>query len=107
MNINLRKKVIDLTEILGSLSPDYLVHSKTKLDDSFSSAQFNLPNYEIRARRDRDKNGGGLIEYVKKDLICKRLKIFETRKSEFTLKLLYLRRYGCALVFIGHPLTII
>ena len=83
LNINsLRNKVIDLKEIVGYLSPDYLVLSETKLDDSFPSAQFNLPNYEIRARRDRDKNGGGLIEFVKKGLICKKLKIFEPRKSE-------------------------
>ena len=78
----MRNKVIDLKEIVGYLSPDYLVLSETKLDDSFPSAQFNLPNYEIRARRDRDKNGGGLIEFVKKGLICKKLKIFEPRKSE-------------------------
>ena len=67
---------------MGYFSPDYLVLSETKLDDSFPSAQFNLPNYKIRARRDRDKNGGGLIEFVKKGLICKKLKIFEPRKSE-------------------------
>ena len=64
------------------MSPGYLVLSKTKLDDSFPSAQFNLPNYEIRVRRERDQNGGGLIEFVQKGFICKRLKIFESRKSE-------------------------
>ena len=56
LNINcLRNKAIDLKEILGYLSPDYLVLSETKLDDSFPSAQFNLPNYKIRARRARIK----------------------------------------------------
>ena len=78
----MRNKVIDLKEILGYLSPDYLVLSETKLDDSFPSAQFSLPNYEIRARRDRDNNEGGLIEFVKKGLIYKKLKIFEPRKGE-------------------------
>ena len=83
LNINsLRNKVIDLKEILGYLSPDYLVLFKTNLDDSFPLAQFSLPNYEIQARRDRDKNGGDLIEFVKKGLISKRLKNFEPRKSE-------------------------
>ena len=48
LNINsLRNKIIDLREILSSLSPDYLVLSKTKLDDSFPSAQFSIPDYEI------------------------------------------------------------
>ena len=67
---------------MSYLSPDYLVLSETKLDDSFPSAQFSIPDYEIRARRDRHKNGGGLIEFVKKGLICKRLKNFETSASE-------------------------
>ena len=80
-NINLRNKVI-LKEIVGCLRPDYLVISEMKLDDSFPSAQFNLPNYEIRATSDRNKNGGGLIEFVKKGLICKKLKIFEPKESE-------------------------
>ena len=114
LNINsLRNKVIDLKEIVGYLSPDYLVLSETKLDDSFPSAQFNLPNYEIRARRDRDKNGGGLIEFVKKGLICKKLKIFEPRKSECICseitvsKKKWLCLYGNGCIFIVHPLMII
>ena len=48
---------------------DYFVLSKTKLD-------------EIRARRDRNKYGGGLIEYVKKGIICKRIQKFETFTHE-------------------------
>ena len=109
LNINsLRNKVIDLKEIVGYLSPDYLVLSETKLDNSFPSAQFNLPNYEIRARHGKDKNTGGLIEFVKKGLICKRLKIFETRKSKcICSEITISKKNGCALVFIGHPLTII
>ena len=38
--------------------------------------------YKIRARRDRHKNVGGLIEFVGKGLTCKRLKTFETSASE-------------------------
>ena len=79
---NKRNKVIDLKEIVGYLSPGYLVLSDTKLDDRFPLAQCNLPNYEIRARRDRDKNGRDLIEFVQNGLICKKLKIFEPRKIE-------------------------
>ena len=71
-NINsLRNKVIDLQEIVGYLLPDYLVLSETKLDNSFPLAQFNLPNYEIRTRCDRDKNGGGLMEFVRRVLFVK------------------------------------
>ena len=39
-------------------------------------------NYEIRARRDRYGRGGGLIDFVKRVIICKRVKQFETVISE-------------------------
>ena len=48
---------------------DYVVISKTKLDSSFPLAQCHSNNYEVRARRDRNKNGDGLIESVKKGFI--------------------------------------
>ena len=67
---------------MSYLSPDYLVLSKTKLEDSFPSAKFSIPDYVIRAGRDRHKNGGGLIEFVKEGLICKRLKNFESNTSQ-------------------------
>ena len=41
-----------------------------------------INNYEIRARRDRDKHGGGLIEFVRKGLICKRLRNYESLNIE-------------------------
>ena len=57
---------------MKTLSLDYLILSETKLDESFPTSQFNFESYEIRARRDRDKYGGGLIEFVPRSLICKR-----------------------------------
>ena len=38
--------------------------------------------YEVRARRDIDKHGGGLIEFVKNGFISIRLKEYETKQSE-------------------------
>ena len=37
-----------------------------------------IENCKSRARSDRDGHGGGLIEFVKRGIICKRVKIFET-----------------------------
>ena len=91
LSINsLRNKIIDVREVIGKLSLDYFVISETKLDESFPSAQFNINNYGIRNRRDRDKNGGGLIEFVRKGFITKRLidyeiQICETICSDFTI----------------------
>ena len=67
LNINsLRNKIIGVREVIGKLSLDYFVISETNLNESFPSAQFSMNNYEIRNRMDRDKNGGGLIEFVRK-----------------------------------------
>ena len=60
MNIkNLRNKIIDVRII-------HFVLSETKVDKSFPTSQFHLSGYQIRARKDRNKYGGGLLEYVKK-----------------------------------------
>ena len=102
LNINsLRNKIIDLEEIMSYLCPDYLVLSETKLDDSFPQ-----PNSAYQIRRDRYKNVGGLIEFVKKDLICKRLKNFETSTSESICPEITIckREWLCLIVSIGHLL---
>ena len=76
LDINsLRNKVIDLGEILKDLPLDYLVISETKLDESFPNYQFKLNGYEVRARRNRHKHGGGLIQFVRQSFICKKLKM--------------------------------
>ena len=67
---------------MSNISLDYFVVSETKLDSSFPSAQFHINGYEVRARRDRDKSGGGLIEFVRKGFICKRLEKLEPKLSE-------------------------
>ena len=74
--------MIDIREMIGRLQLDYFVISETKLDSSFPSAQFHTGGYEIRNRRDRGKIEGGLIEFFKKGIITKRLKVLETNLSE-------------------------
>ena len=37
---------------------------------------------EIRARRDRDKYDGGLIGFLRRGLICKRLRDYESKHGE-------------------------
>ena len=67
---------------MGDISLDYFIVSETKLDSSFPSAQFHINGYQVRARRDRDKSGGGLIEFVRKGFICKRQKKLTPKFSE-------------------------
>ena len=54
-----------------------VVHSS-----NFPSAQFYINNYEVKTRRDLGKNVGGLIEFVKKEFISKRLKNLESKANE-------------------------
>ena len=83
LNINsLRNKSVGLREIMSDNSLDYFVVSETRLDSSFPSAQFHTNGSEVRARRDRGKSGGELIEFVRKGFICKRLKKIEPKYSE-------------------------
>ena len=44
--------------------------------------RYMLSDYEVRAVRDWDKNGGGLIEYVRTGVTCKILKHSETVMAE-------------------------
>ena len=52
--------------ILQDIQLKHFVLSETKLDKSFPISQFHLSAYEISARKDRNKYGSGLLEYVKK-----------------------------------------
>ena len=80
LNINsLRSKIVDVREVFGKLQLDYFVLSEAKLDDSFPTAQFYIENFEIRNWRDRDKNGGELIEFVRNGFITKKIKEYETK----------------------------
>ena len=87
---NLRNKVTDLRIVFKDLSLDYFVLNETKWDESFPNAQLTLDGYEISSRKNRDKYGGGLIEFVKNGFICKTIPdytsdIIECICSEFTI----------------------
>ena len=83
LNINsVRNKIVDLRIIIQNIPLNYLALSETKLDVCFPNAQFNLDGDEISARRDRDKNGGGLIVFVRKGIISKRTSDFKLSFSE-------------------------
>ena len=78
LNFNsLKNKINDLRILIQDIPLDYFVLSETKLDKSLPTAQFHIPGYKIRARKDRNRYGGSLIEYVKKGFICKRTQTFE------------------------------
>lgn len=46
---------------MKTVSLDYLIFGETIIDESFPTAQFNVKNHEIRARRLRDQLGESKI----------------------------------------------
>lgn len=80
LNINsLRYKIHDLRYIISKLEPTILAVSETKLDYSFPDVQFVVDEYQNPGeyRKDRTKNGGGLIVFVRKGIPCERRPKFE------------------------------
>ena len=73
LNINsLRNKFCDLAELIkGKL--DILVITETKLDYTFPEKQFLIPGYKKPFRADRNKDGGGVMIYVREDIPCDKL----------------------------------
>ena len=68
---------------MKTLSLDYLMLGKTKIDDSFPASHFNIEVYKIRGRCDRDKYGGRVIKFSRRGLICKKLRDCEPKYSEY------------------------
>ena len=54
---------------------------ETKLDDSYPTAQFDHPGYNIY-RKDRNKNGGGILVYTRAELPIRRLVNIEPTNIE-------------------------
>ena len=70
LNINsLRNKFNELAELMqGKL--DILVLTETKVDHTFPEKQFLVPGYKKPFRLDRNRNGGGVMIYVREDIPC-------------------------------------
>ena len=79
-------------------STDFFAISETKIDASFTNAQFHVPDYVIH-RHDLSTSSGGLLVYVRGDIPHKRVKLFEINSSGFESL--------CIEVKIGHSKTLI
>ena len=47
---------------------DILIITETKLDNTFPVSQFHIDGYSKPYRLDRNRNGGGIIIYVREDI---------------------------------------
>ena len=66
LDINsLRHKFHDLSDLFSDRLVDILFISETKLDSTFTQAQFDAPGYNY-FRKDRNCHGGGLLAYTRR-----------------------------------------
>ena len=74
LNINsISNKFEPLTSIVKD-SVDFLVVTESKLDDTFPHGQFQMDGFSRPIRLDRDKNGGGVIIFIRDGLTCRELR---------------------------------
>ena len=84
LNINsLCNKIVDLRYVLAQTGIELPAVSETKLSENFPDAQFYVERYNFPPyHRDRNSNGGGLMVFMKKDLITGQIKELESTKTE-------------------------
>ena len=74
MNINSLRNKFDALEVIIKDNIDNFVDSETILDESIPMGQFEIAGFSTSFRTDRNKEGGGLLLYIKSNIPCKMLK---------------------------------
>ena len=84
---------------------DILIVNESKLDSGFPDNQFLIPGYRI-VRKDRKKNGGGIIVYINEDIP---FKVIESKQLPGNLEIptfeIILDKMKILLTKILYPLT--
>ena len=65
LNINSLSSKYDALKVLISGTFDILIITETKLDDTYPISQFHIDGYSMPYRPDRNRNGAGVIIYVR------------------------------------------
>ena len=74
LNINSFRNKFEALKVIIQGNLDILIITESKLDDSFPTNQFIIEGYSPPFRVDRNKNGGGVIIYVREDIPSRELK---------------------------------
>ena len=61
---------------------DILMVSETKLDSSFPQAQFRIEGYASPFRYDRNSHGGGILLFIREDILTKIISITPLKDFE-------------------------
>ena len=71
LNINSLSNKFDQLKFLIQHKLDILVITETKLDNTFPLSQFQIEGFSQPYRYDRNRNGGGVLIYIREDIPSK------------------------------------
>ena len=73
LNINSIARKFDQLKAIIQGHVDILIVVETKLDSTYPTSQFLIDGYSKPYRLDRNRNGGGILIYVREDIPTKQL----------------------------------
>ena len=68
-SITANGRLEQLSDICSVLHLDVLIITESKLDDTIPTNMITIPGYHEPLRRDRNRNGGGVLIYIAENLI--------------------------------------
>ena len=68
-SITAEGRLDQLSDICTTLNLDVLIITESKLDQTIPSNLISIPGYHEPIRRDRNRNGGGVLIYISENLI--------------------------------------
>ena len=86
ININSLPNKFEQLKKLVMKHVDVLVFTETKLDKSFPTSQFLVKGFAEPFRLDRNRNGGGVMIYIRDDILNIMVDFYQNKFSQVTLK---------------------
>ena len=88
INVNgLLPKIEELRSIANRSNASVIGISETKIDDSVLNSEIDIENYEV-IRRDRNRHGGGVACYIRKDICFNQSNIFSSEVENICFDIL-------------------
>ena len=75
LNINSLPNNFEDLNILVKSKVDIIIITESKLDHTFPDSSFRISGYNKPFRKDRNRNGGGILVFIRGDMPCKELQI--------------------------------
>ena len=104
LNINSLDFKFDELRLIVSGIFDILIITETKIEDRFPLSQFHIDGFSTPYRLDRNKNGGGILIYIREDIPSKIVTkhCFATKDIESLFIELSFRKFKWFLCGIYH-----